>query len=229
MGGLEATLKNKDIRKSVEAELEMMAFLLCEKVDAFSVKCGEKAKNPRDFSEVAQEMKTMKKEIKEYVDRKAVTRSTGGGPPIEKGALEFYIERKLSKQFDGWQKSNPQLFSKRTLKERIDFCVTIAPSEIDRMINNTPLSEEANKALKKLFNVKDKDAEFDVEPDKTGKLGVGQDIKEDIMNFAIILDALAGGADKPVKEQIKDFKYITLRREERIARYGEENASRSLL
>lgn len=224
MGGLEATLKNKDMRNFVEGELHMMTFLLCEKVDAFSVKWGEKAKNPKNFSEVAQEMKTLKRQIKEYVDRKAQP-SSHRETPIEKGALEFYLQKKLNGRFSRWQPFSPELSSKKTFKEKLDFCISMEPSKIEEIVDKVPLDDKTNKALSRLFNVKDKNATWGVEPDKTGKFYAGKKIRDEMMNYAIILDALAGGAEKPVKEQLKDFKYITLRSEDVIARFKDNPVS----
>jgi hypothetical protein len=136
-------------------------------IDKFSETWGEKALDPKNFLEVGQELKNLKKKIKEVVENSG----------MEEGKFNFYMQKSIS--------DFSNLSGRQHLKDRVDDIVFRDPLKLFEILDES-LSEE-NQLIVEF-------AKF---------------LKNRISDFAIITDALRGGAYKSVEEQIKDFKFIT--------------------
>ncbi|NYZ79598.1 hypothetical protein H0N99_05640 [Candidatus Micrarchaeota archaeon] len=199
---------------------------LCYMVDDFSEKWSDKALDPKRFLETAQELKKLKREINEFVAGKYRPK----GPPedsLQKWEFEFFIKDYASEIIQKYL--GLPLSGKKTLKEELEHFVSIEPSKIVEMhdeafANNAKLQEELNKMYKK-WRQKDgintkfekkssvEEAEHEVSKRKIN-LELAVQTKNTLLDYAIIFDALAGGADKSVEEQIKDLKFITRKKGE---------------
>jgi len=151
--------------KELEKEFSSM-------IREFSENWGEKALKPRNFPEVAHELKEMKRKIKQIVDNTA----------IDRGEFSFHIRERvdlLTYLFS----DNP---GSKTNSERIDEIVLHNPAR-DFGISNMDKRREAVKKYTKM----------------------SEDVKNWLSDYAIMLDAIAGGGEKPTQDQLAYFKYIT--------------------
>ncbi|QLJ53201.1 MAG: hypothetical protein Sv326_1026 [Candidatus Fermentimicrarchaeum limneticum] len=158
-----------EMRKKRCKELEKeFSSMICK----FSEKWGEKALKPRNFLEVAQELKELKRGIKQIVDNTA----------IDRGEFNSHIQERVDLL--------TYLFSDRpgtgTSKERIDEIVLRDPAR-DFGISNMDKRREAVKRYTKM----------------------SEDVRSLLSDYAIIMDAIAGGGERPTQDQLAYFKYIT--------------------
>lgn len=203
---------------------------LCDMVDDFSEKWSDRAQNPKRFLEVAQELKKLKKEITEFVARL----NNPKYPPeerLERWMFEFYIKSNASKVIQ--EQLGLPLSGKKDFKEELEQFVSMKQSKIIEMRDETSAKKYAKNVeqrkelddMVKRWGYKDgldtKLPKSSVEEAEQKALfhridmdtAIG--LKNLMMNYAIILDALAGGADKSVEDQIKDLKFIVRKEGER--------------
>jgi hypothetical protein len=221
-------------KEQIDRELGHSTYIymtkLCDMVDDFSEKWSDVAQNPKRFLEVAQELKKLKKEIAEFVAKS----NNPKYPPeerLEKWMYEFYIKTNASKVIQ--EQLGLPLSGKKIFKEELEQFVLMEPSKIIEMRDEMTAKKFAKNPehLKKLDDIVKRWGYKDGLDTKLPKSSV-QEAKDEalfhkidtdtaiglknlMMNYAIILDALAGGADKPVEEQIKDLKFIVRKKGER--------------
>lgn len=192
---------------------------LCTMVDNFSEKWSDKAQDPKRFVEVAQELRGLKKMIVRYASEKNIL----SYPPeqrVEKWMFEICMKDDASTLI---QTSLGLPFSNKTpLKEQLERFVSMKPSEISDLQNKTfqeNLKPEEIEAYEKILKNSQKNT---IKPPKKSsmeeadedasfrevELMTATEKKNRMLDYAIIVDALAGGADKSIEEQVKDFRFI---------------------
>ena len=152
--------------KELEKEFSSM-------IREFSEKWGEKALKPRNFPEVAYELKELKRRINETVNKTA----------LDRGEFSFHIQERAH-FFSDLFTNNPN--GPETIKERIDEIVLRDPA-LDFGISKMDKRRDVVKMYMKM----------------------SEDVRNWLSDYAIIMDAIAGGGQRPTQDQIAYFKYIT--------------------
>jgi hypothetical protein len=199
---------------------------LCRMVDDFSEKWSDKAQDPTRFIEVANEMKKLKKEISEYVAERATINALD--QRLQKWEFEFYIER----QVYNFYKAVGLPLPNNPLKAQAGQFTSADPSKLAKIhaeviAQDTELWRDIDRIFKK-HGIKEgihgkplEQSTVEEAEDKAASLAISKDIwtkeKNRILDYAIIYDAVKGGADKSIEDQLKDLKFIVRKKGERTS------------